>query len=199
MSVLDELNPIAVAWRGGLWRGSVTTLEDRCPHVFGGPLDLSVRGFPRNRRSLHRLLTLDLRDSHLNISLPNTTVLHLLYAFAYSGCRLDYQVVSDTEIRIIELTPRLPSRDWPYTDYPDYFPVRPVALGERKRISRKMITRLTWQGLNDEAAEQLVVVVRPSNSFGISLWGDSGDAEEVEVIFCISLETGRVSVSNQRT
>jgi hypothetical protein len=74
-----------------------------------------------------------------------------------------------------------------------------VALGERKRISRKMITRLTWQGLNDEAAEQLVVVVRPSNSFGISLWGDSGDAEEVEVIFCISLETGRVSVSNQRT
>jgi hypothetical protein len=102
-------------------------------------------------------------------------------------------------IRIIELTPRLSSRDWPYKDYPDYFAVRPVALGERQRISRKMITGLTWQGLDDEAADQLVVVVRPSHRFGISLWGESGDAEEVEVISCVSPETSRVCVSNRST
>lgn len=126
-------------------------------------------------------------------------MLPLLYGFAYSGCLLDYQVVSDAEIRIIELTPRLPSTDWPYKGYRDHFVVRPVALGERKRISRKRITRLSCQGLDDEAADQLVVIVRPSNSFGVSLWGASGDAEEVEVIFCVSPETGRVSASNQCT
>jgi hypothetical protein len=199
MRVLDELHPIAIAWRGGLWRGSISTFEDRCPHVFGRPLDLSVRGLPKNPRSLHRLLTLDLRDSRLNISLPNTTVLPLLYGFAYDGCVLDYQIVSDAEVRIMELTPRLPSREWPYKDYPNHFAARPVALGARKRISRTMVTRLTWQGLDDEAADQLVVIVRPSDSFGVSLWGECGDDEEVEVIFCIAPETGRVSASNQCT
>lgn len=74
MRMLDETRPIAIAWQGGLWHGSVTG-GDRCWHAFGGPLDVSVRGFPRNRQSLHRLLTLDLRDSRLNISLSNTTVL----------------------------------------------------------------------------------------------------------------------------
>ena len=155
-------------------------------HTFGGPLGLSVRGFPTNQRPLHRLVTLDLQDSRLNISLPNATSLPLLYGFAYDGCLLDYQVVSDAEVRITELTPRLPSIEWPYKDYPDHFAAQPVALGERRRISRKMVTALTWQGLDDEAADQLVVVVRPSKSFGVSLWGETGDAEEVEVIFCIA-------------
>jgi hypothetical protein len=56
-----------------------------------------------------------------------------------------------------------------------------------------------WQGLDDEAVDQLVVVVRPSAHFGVSLWGESGDAEEVEVVFCVAPETGRVSASNQCT
>src|SRR5262245_48843675 len=116
MRILDKTHPIALAWQGGFWRGSIT-FGDRCLHAFGGLLDLSVRGFPRKRRPLHRLLTLDLRDSRLNISLPNTTVLPLLYGFVYSGCLLYYQVVSDAEIRIIEMTPRLPSRYWPYKHY----------------------------------------------------------------------------------
>ncbi len=173
--------------------------ESAFRHTFGGPLGLSVRGFPTNQRPLHRLVTLDLQDSRLNISFPNAASLPLLYGFAYDGCLLDYQVVSDAEVRITELTPRLSSIEWPYKDYPDHFAARPITLGERRRISRKMVTALTWQGLDDEAADQLVVVVRPSKSFGVSLWGETGDAEEVEVIFCVAPETGRVSASNQCT
>ena len=59
--------------------------------------------------------------------------------------------------------------------------------------------KVLCQGLNGEAANQLVVVVRPSESLGVSLWGSAGDAEMVEVIFCVSTETSRVSVSNQCT
>ncbi len=198
MRILEQTHPISIAWRGGLWQGSVD-LGDHWGHVFGGPLDLTVRGFPRNRRPLHRLLTLDLRDSRLSISLPNTDSLPLLYGFAYDGCLLDYQVASDAEVRITDVSPRVPSQEWPYRGYPDHFGARRVALGERQRISRRMVTRLTWQGLDDEAADQLVVVVRPSASFGVSLWGESGDAEEVEVVFCVEPEAGRVSASNQCT
>jgi hypothetical protein len=198
MRAFDKAHPIIIAWQGGLWQGSIA-LGDRYRHTFGGPLDLSVRRFPTNRRPLHRLLTLDLRDSRLNISIPGATMLHLLYGFAYDCCLLDYQVVSDSEVRVIEMTPRRPTRNWPYEDYPEHFAVRPVALRDRKPISDKQMTRLTWQGLDAEAAEQLVIVVRPSNSFGVSLWGESGDAEEVEVIFRVSPETGRVSASNQCT
>jgi hypothetical protein len=57
MRVFDKVHPIIIAWQGGLWQGSIA-LGDRYRHTFGGPLDLSVRGFPTNRRPLHRLLTL---------------------------------------------------------------------------------------------------------------------------------------------
>jgi hypothetical protein len=132
-------------------------------------------------------------------ALGGPTMLHLLYGFAYDCCLLDYQVVSDSEVRVIEMTPRRPTGNWPYEDYPEHFAVRPVALRDRKPISDKQMTRLTWQGLDAEAADQLILVVRPSDSFGVSLWGESGDAEEVEVVFCVSPETGRVSASNQCT
>jgi hypothetical protein len=57
MRVFDKAHPIIIAGQGGLWQGSIA-LGDRYRHTFGGPLDLSVRGFPTNRRPLHRLLTL---------------------------------------------------------------------------------------------------------------------------------------------
>jgi hypothetical protein len=198
MRALDQVHPIVVAWQGGLWQGSIAQGK-RYRHTFGGPLDLLVRGSTRKRRPLHRLLTIDLHDRRLSVPLPNAGLLPLLYGFAYSGCVLDYQVVSDAEVRVIELTPSIPSKDWPYKNYPEHFGAKPVALGERQRISRKALTKLTWQGLDDEAADELVVVVRPSQCFGISLWGESGDREEVEVIFRVQPETGRVSVSNQCT
>jgi len=62
-----------------------------------------------------------------------------------------------------------------------------------------MVTRLTCRGLDDEAADQLVVVVTPSDRLGVSLWGGSGDAEGVEVVFRVSPEAGRVSTSNECT
>jgi hypothetical protein len=68
-----------------------------------------------------------------------------------------------------------------------------------KRIRREQVTELTCQGLPDEAADQLVVVVYPSKQFGVSLWGEEGDLELVEVILLVDPETGRVSVTNQCT
>src|SRR5262249_22512342 len=139
------------------------------------------------------------RDRRLHFPLPRATLLPLLYGFAYSGCLLEYQVDSDSEVRIVEMPPRSPAKDWPYKNYPDQFNAKPVALGRRMRINRKSLSELTWQGLDDEFADELVVIVRPSERFGVSLWGESGDAEEVQVIFRVQPETGRTIVSNQCT
>jgi hypothetical protein len=98
-------------------------------------------------------MTLDLLDSRLNIALPNATLLPLLCGFAYDGCFLEYQVVSDLEVPVNELTPSAPTPNWPYENYPDHFGVQPVAIGQCEEISRKMVTELTCQGLDDEAAD----------------------------------------------
>ena len=99
----------------------------------------------------------------------------------------------------MELSPRTSLADWPYEGYPEQFAGRPVELGIRKRIGRKQLATLTCQGLDDQAADDLVAVVVPSERLGVSLWGESGDAEMVEVIFQVDPETAIVSVSNQCT
>lgn len=193
-----NLNPILLAWRGTLWQG-VVGQGDVHRHTFGGPLNLSVHLVPTSERPLHRVLTLDLSDSRLGVRIPNVTLLPLLYGFVYEGCVLEYQVISDEEIRVIDLWPETSLEEWPYEDYPDHFPVRPVQIGQPRSISREKVPELTCQGLPSEAADQLVVVVYPSQTFGISLWGRWGDAEMVEVIFRVEPDTGRVFVRNQCT
>jgi hypothetical protein len=97
------------------------------------------------------------------------------------------------------MTPKAPTDDWPYERYPGHFAEKRVIFGRPKQISPKEITELTCQGLDKQAGDQLVAVVRPSETFGVSLWGEEGDAEMVELIFRVQPETGQVSVSNQCT
>lgn len=48
-----------------------------------------------------------------------------------------------------------------------------------------------------DPAKGVVVIVPPSDDYGVSLWGDAGDAERVQVIFEIDPADGTVSASNQ--
>ena len=157
---------------------------------------MAILGFPERQKALHRVLTLDLTDPRLRTTIPGVRFRPLLYAFTFNGCELRYQMLSDTEVQIVELTPQQSSDDWPYPDYPAFFESIPFDFSEPKPLSIKQVNDLTWQGIDDATNETLIVVVPPSDSYGVSLWGD-GDAEEVQVVFQIQGSSGTVSVSNQ--
>ena len=72
----------------------------------------------------------------------------------------------------------------------------PVALSRPEQLTLEQVSELTWQGIDDATERAAVVVVPPSDAYGVSLWGE-GDAEEVQVVFRIETATGIVSVSNQ--
>ena len=46
-------------------------------------------------------------------------------------------------------------------------------------------------------ADELVVVVPPISDLGMSLWGDDGDAEGVQIIFRCDVQSWRVRVYNE--
>ena len=73
-------------------------------HRFGGPLELVVADFPDEQRPLHRVLTLDLTDPRLEIRVPSVRLLPLLYGFVFDGCELRYQILSDKEVQVLELS-----------------------------------------------------------------------------------------------
>jgi len=187
-------SPILVAWKGTLWHGSIGRARGN-EHFFGGRLELLVHGFPKKERPLQRLLTLNVAHAPLNARIPNISMLPLVYGFNFDGCQLKYQLVSDREVRMVEMCPKTSLKNWPYRGYPKHFSVKPVVLGSPEKLSRKRLTQLTWQGLGISAAKQLVVVVCPSDDYQVALWGEYGDM--VEVIFRVDPASGLVTAISE--
>lgn len=166
-------------------------------HYFGGPLALTLKNFSSKQGTLHRLLTIYLTDSLLNLEIPELSQLPLLYGFMFDGCQLSYKVLDDSTVEILSLEPTEISSDWPYENYPEQFQEQPVTFATPQKLSEKEWQNLTWQGLPEKTSEKLYVIVPPSQHYGVSLWGEMGDAEGVQVVFTIDLATQIISVENQ--
>jgi hypothetical protein len=165
-------------------------------HRFGGPLGLDVRkGGP-----LQRVLTLSLKDPMLADVMPKVAELPLVYGFTFNGCRVEYRVVDDGRIEVVQMTPGKPSRDWPYARYPAAFPQRRFGLRSEGRVEPDRVSELAWQGVEHaDAGAILVAIVPPNEIYGVSLWGEDGDAEGVQVVFEVDPATGTVTAYNQCT
>lgn len=168
-------------------------------HRFGGPLALTVRGGSSKSLKLHRVLTLRLSDPLVGFSVPGVTEFPLVYGFVHDGCRLSYRVIADGQIEVLKGPTGSADADWPYRRYPAAFPEKRFALREDGVIEAEQVNELTWQGVEGiDPAEGVVVIVPPSETYGISLWGD-GDDELVQVVFEIDPKTGTVAAYNQCT
>ena len=168
------------------------------PHRFGGPLALDVGGVAGGAPLVHRVLTLSLDDPLLGPPAPGLRELPLVYGFVYDGCRLKYRVTGDRRIEVMEMTPRTPAADWPYPGFPVSLPPRRFALRDEGPVEPEQVHQLTWQDVQGiDPAEGWVAIVPPSRSYGVSLWGKSGDAEMVQVIFEYDPATRVVSAYNQ--
>ena len=179
---------------------------------FGGPLQQSFSGARFGPEPLHRIFTF----SPGGLPQPNGHNLQgqmsLFYGMRFSGCVLRYRVsikrgvnaqyvedyLHSTEIESI--LPAESSVDWPYTGYPSLLPYVPLEEIQRSSIEPQAFAeRYTWQGLEDLTDNELVVVVPAIASFGVSMWGRSGDQEAVQLVFRYSYETQKLCVSNQCT
>ena len=160
---------------------------------FGGPLDPKVTGQSFGPKKLHHIATLS------SLHLPVLDELHILdlplvYGLCYDGCLMKYRV-GISGIEIIELTPNQSADDWPYPDYPALLPFAPLELENQ--------TNKTWEQFADEFSNlpekqpsELVAVVPPPMTLGTSLWGHSGDAEEVTIVFECDLHDKHITTYN---
>ena len=99
-------------------------------HTFGGAVDYSGLTAYKGQPPVHLLFRLNTTDPAVAVTLPGLKWLPLLCAIRYGACDLGYRVVSDGEVKILHQTEKRAWDDFPYEDYPEKLPARPVALAE---------------------------------------------------------------------
>ena len=162
--------------------------------TFGGPLEASVRG-PLD--SPHHVATLGV--DHLRpLGVPwRFGELPLVFAFRHSGCELAYAFDPDG-ITIEVVAPPVPTEAWPYRGFPDHLPYAPL-----EPLAAEPTTwdrfRMRAPNLAPTPPAELIVLVPPPATLGLSLWGRAGDAEGVTLVFACDLESQRVRASTLTT
>lgn len=163
---------------------------------FGGPCEMTFTGAGSDPHSLHHILTLH-ADVIPSLAYPGSEV-SLFYGMQYDGCELSYRILNSSQCEILKLYPSEAEVDLPYSDYPRLLPYIPLRLARRTNCTAKQFVKLAWQGL-DIKPKTLAVIVPPIFIGGVSMWGRSGDAERVQIIFECDLEKKTIKASNQCT
>lgn len=163
----------------------------------GGLSDIQFSGIVHGPRRLHHILRLG-SDELPGIQQKGFTGLSLFYGMCFDGCSMSYEVRDAIHYYLLELEPRKSSDDWPYPDYPDLLPSVPLRLARRVPCSAERFSKFLAQQ-DKIKADELVVVVPPIFDLGISLWGNDGDAEGVQIIFRCDPQARRVRVYNECT
>jgi hypothetical protein len=101
-------------------------------HRFCGPHDVAGSQCPNCDRPLLRFLALDTRDSRLGLGQVPFSTLPLFYCWRcpVSQEMFSYRVLDDGAIGLLVYGRGAPEDDWPYSEYPKFFPEAPARLVE---------------------------------------------------------------------
>lgn len=170
-----------------------TEYVDSCSY-FGGDLPF-ISDVPALAK-IHSLFTLkrDILDVFDGIPF---THLSLIYPFMHDGGAINYKVSHDGKIKIGSLEPDVAVDDWPYEGYPPAF--SEVCFKSKRTLQLEFdeFKNVLPQGLSDDSKDDMITIIPPSDDYGVSLWGEDGDAENVVCVFSISPQTGHVRANNQ--
>jgi hypothetical protein len=162
--------------------------------VFGGPSESKIIGNRFGSVRLHQIARLN----HNHLPTLGTTYafdLPLHYAMCYGGDGdVTYQFEHD-DITILEMSQKKPGYDFPYQNYPALLPYVPLAVAKRKKQSWRQFAA-QFPNMPDDQPSDLIVVVPPPMTLGVSLWGRWGDAEGVSIVFECNLKGKRVKAYN---
>ena len=179
-------------------KGKVTTFKrgtEFARSYFGGPADFKVKGIEHGPKKLHHIASILNSDVGLDVH-GHGGFLPFYYGMCFDGCELEYSCSYMGYITINKMEPVESIDDWPYDDYPRYLPYFPLEVDEQSEVSNEQIIERLCQYV-DEVSDDTFVFVVPSNpELGFSMWGPSGDAEGVELIFLFDTKTGTVRIHN---
>jgi hypothetical protein len=177
--------------------GLVTSLvrsEEYSPSVFGGALEAEISG-GMSVGHLHQIATINHNQLPLLVSGERyVPEIPLLYGLFYDGCSIKYKVVKRTIVTIEALEPSQPAQNWPYANFPLLLPYAPLEIGASKTESWGEFSRRA-PNLPELQPADLVVLVPPPATLGFSMWGRSGDAEGVTIVFECALEKNAALVT----
>lgn len=113
-------------------------------HLFCGPHDIDGARCPNCEKNLLRFLTLDLTDRRFSGYGINVPVVHLLNCWT---CNLAqnpfiYQMQPSGGIEIIKYGRGGQATDFPYGDYPEYFPAIPPKFRQVNPRAQKALTKV---------------------------------------------------------
>jgi len=165
-----------------------------CPHVFGGPLPGGLEVAPG--ASLHSVLTISRADCDV-LEESDFESVPLIFPFQHDSGLIQYCISKSGNSEIDSLEPPESSDDWPYEGYPRTFPVQRMRSSQALPISKSDFEALLWQGFTYWSDQLAVAVIPPNASYGVSLWGEHGDAELVQCVFYIDVVTGEIKAENQ--
>jgi hypothetical protein len=163
----------------------------RCGHShFGGPLPSEVIGQTFGPKPLHQLARLS--AWHIPaLGQNHTNPLPLIFGMHFGGCHLSYRVHSGDRVEILKIKPDRSLDDWPYANFPPLLPYVPLRLEDTPRPASYDEFAGRFPNMPTEPAE-LMVAVPPPATIGLSLWGDSGDWDDVTIIFECDLKAREV-------
>lgn len=168
------------------------------PSYFGGPSDCRITGMDHGPSHIHHIATiwssdLGIERSKFGIQIP------LFYGMRFDGCRLKYQRQTSSKIEITEISPNQSSDDWPYPAYPHYLPYLNLEVAETTEMTLDTFLNYVMQEVETSDPEILILIVPPNPTMGVSMWGPSGDAEQVQIVCNCDLQKGTVEVYNACT
>ncbi|MFH2043836.1 MAG: hypothetical protein ABIK92_01660 [Pseudomonadota bacterium] len=119
-------------------------------HLFCGQHNIQGAVCPNCNKQLIRFLMIDLRDKRINISIKNK-VLSLFFCWkcTLSQEKFFYKIVSDSEIKILKYKIGNPIDDFPYENYPTFFPESYLDLSELTNIEQETIKKLNSSEIDE--------------------------------------------------
>lgn len=190
---MQNTEQLVVVHVGGLTytfsRGVVESMS-----FYGGPLERAVIGCTFGPARLHQVASLSPSNLPVLGDAPWIGELPLVYGFRFDGCSLEYRFETNT-IQVLHISPESSTEGWPYHDYPPLLPYIPITATQP--ISEDWDAFASrFPNLPEEQPAELVAVVPPAFLIGQSLWGRSGDLEEVCIVFECYLSEKRVACYN---
>ena len=163
-------------------------------HIFGGepPKYLNLP----QKAKLNKLFDLDLENIP-GVNNATAKGVPLVFPFKHDSGRVRYSYQSHDVVKILEVLPLESTDDWPYASFPESFEQKRFYTSSYREMSLGDFGAMLPQGLYKEYSNCLIVVIPPSKDFGVSLWGESGDAENVLCVFYIDIGKQIVYAENQ--